>query len=297
MRHFIRAQDRAMGADDVPILDIHILRFGQAIGLFDRAMKVERDYLALEALFLAISAGMDTKPSELDAVIWHEMANSPLAVRELTQAAEPKVVPPRKPRRSARNENQLALVQPTPRRPPTSSIPVPKNVPVGPSGDTCSVPVAPNGQQFNPSASAAEANAPTTTPASRQIRLAGSSYFASVFPGSAAKANKAASPLGTMPSACALADRPGSRRNQFLRAHSSLRRSAPKLHCVHAGTPHESDELRRQRALPDIAAQSRERMKYDCLLGNRRTAGATISPAATLRNLGGSGAAGTPARR
>ena len=99
-----------MGADDVAILDIHILRFGQAIGLFDRAMKVERDYLALEALFLAFSTGMDTKPSELDAVIWHEMSNSPLAVRELTQAAEPKTAAPRKPRRAARNENQLALV-------------------------------------------------------------------------------------------------------------------------------------------------------------------------------------------
>lgn len=98
------------GADDVAILDIHILRFGQSIGLFDRALKVERDYLKLEELFLAFSAGMDTKPSELDAVIWHEMANSPLAVRELTRAAEPQSSPLRKMRRQVQDLNQLALV-------------------------------------------------------------------------------------------------------------------------------------------------------------------------------------------
>ena len=99
-----------IGADDVAILDIHILRFGQAIGLFDRTLKVERDYLKLEEQFLAFSAGMDTKPSELDAVIWHEMANSPFAVREMTRAAEPKATSARKARRQVRDRNQLVLV-------------------------------------------------------------------------------------------------------------------------------------------------------------------------------------------
>lgn len=99
-----------MGADDVAILDIHILRFGQAIGLFDRALKVECDYLKLEAQFLAFSAGMDIKASELDAVIWHEMANSPLAVRELTQAAELRSVSRRKTKRLQVRNEQLALI-------------------------------------------------------------------------------------------------------------------------------------------------------------------------------------------
>ncbi|THJ30900.1 8-oxoguanine DNA glycosylase [Lampropedia aestuarii] len=99
-----------MGADDVAILDIHILRFGQAIGLFDRSLKVERDYLKLEEQFLAFSAGMDTKPSELDAVIWHEMANSPFAVREMTRAAESKTISSTKVRRQVRDRNQLTLI-------------------------------------------------------------------------------------------------------------------------------------------------------------------------------------------
>jgi len=72
-----------LGADDVAILDIHIMRVGQAIGLFPRGLTVERHYLELERLFLALSTELDLRASELDAVIWHEMANSPGAVRYL----------------------------------------------------------------------------------------------------------------------------------------------------------------------------------------------------------------------
>lgn len=99
-----------MGADDVAILDIHILRFGRAIGLFDPKLKVERDYLKLEGLFLKFSTSMDIRPSELDAVIWHEMANSPMSVRELTQAPEQKRPSAHKPRRMVRDEKQMALL-------------------------------------------------------------------------------------------------------------------------------------------------------------------------------------------
>lgn len=70
-------------ANDVAILDIHILRFGQAIGLFPKHLTVERHYLELEKLFLEFSTRVDVRASELDAVIWHEMATSPLSVRQL----------------------------------------------------------------------------------------------------------------------------------------------------------------------------------------------------------------------
>jgi N-glycosylase/DNA lyase len=70
-------------ADDVAILDIHILRFGQAIRLFPENLTVERHYLELEKLFLEFSTRVDVRASELDAVIWHEMATSPLSVRQL----------------------------------------------------------------------------------------------------------------------------------------------------------------------------------------------------------------------
>jgi len=70
-----------MDADDVAILDIHIMRIGQAIGLFPRELTVERHYLELEALFLQFSQALDVRPSELDAVVWYEMASSPTTAR------------------------------------------------------------------------------------------------------------------------------------------------------------------------------------------------------------------------
>ena len=72
-----------MDADDVAILDIHIMRVGQAINLFPRNFTVERHYTELEALFLAFSRALDVRPSELDAVVWYEMASSSTTARVL----------------------------------------------------------------------------------------------------------------------------------------------------------------------------------------------------------------------
>jgi len=66
-----------MDADDVAILDIHIMRIGQALGLFPRELTVERHYLELESLFLQFSQALNVRASELDAVVWYEMASSP----------------------------------------------------------------------------------------------------------------------------------------------------------------------------------------------------------------------------
>ena len=70
-----------MDADDVAILDIHIMRIGQAMGLFPLALTVERHYLELERLFLKFSQALDVRPSELDAIVWNEMASSPATAR------------------------------------------------------------------------------------------------------------------------------------------------------------------------------------------------------------------------
>ncbi len=72
-----------LDADDVAILDIHIMRVGQAIGLFPKNLTVERHYAELEKRFLCLSTSLDVRASELDAVIWWEMASSPLTVRHL----------------------------------------------------------------------------------------------------------------------------------------------------------------------------------------------------------------------
>lgn len=98
-------------ADDVAILDIHIMRVGQLAGLFPRNLTVERHYLELEELFLKFSAALDVRPSELDAVIWYEMASSPASVRRVLDHLEGK---PEKPARrpnpsSAGRQQQLQL--------------------------------------------------------------------------------------------------------------------------------------------------------------------------------------------
>lgn len=65
-----------LDADDVAILDIHILRAGVLAGFLDPELTVERHYLQLETQFLDFSRAIGVKPSELDAVIWFEMAQS-----------------------------------------------------------------------------------------------------------------------------------------------------------------------------------------------------------------------------
>lgn len=72
-----------MDADDVAILDIHIVRAGELGGFFDPSLTVERHYLDLEARFLEFSHHLQVRPSELDSVIWLEMKLSPRSVSRL----------------------------------------------------------------------------------------------------------------------------------------------------------------------------------------------------------------------
>lgn len=75
-----------LDADDVAILDIHILRAGVVGGFLDPDLTVERHYAALEAQFLAFSTGLGVRASELDAVIWLEMASAPRSVQSVLSA-------------------------------------------------------------------------------------------------------------------------------------------------------------------------------------------------------------------
>lgn len=76
-----------LSADDVAILDIHILRAGILGGFLDRNLSVERHYLKLEEQFLLFSVGLGVRASELDAVMWLEMMSSPLAVRRTLESS------------------------------------------------------------------------------------------------------------------------------------------------------------------------------------------------------------------
>lgn len=72
-----------LDADDVAILDIHILRAGALAGFFDPDLTVERHYRLLEDRFIEFSQRLQVRPSELDSVIWMEMKMSPASVSRL----------------------------------------------------------------------------------------------------------------------------------------------------------------------------------------------------------------------
>ena len=72
-----------LNADDVAILDVHLIRAGVLGGFLDAALSVPRNYLALEEQFLRFSDALGVRASELDAIIWYEMMSSPRTVRRL----------------------------------------------------------------------------------------------------------------------------------------------------------------------------------------------------------------------
>jgi thermostable 8-oxoguanine DNA glycosylase len=66
-----------LGSDDVAILDVHIIRVCQFIGLFPTRINLPRDYPKLEKLFLSFARKADIRPSVLDAVMWAEARTVP----------------------------------------------------------------------------------------------------------------------------------------------------------------------------------------------------------------------------
>ena len=65
-----------LNADDIAILDIHILRAGKIAGFLDPTLTVQKDYLKLEEQFIAFSKALGTRASELDAEIWYQFSNN-----------------------------------------------------------------------------------------------------------------------------------------------------------------------------------------------------------------------------
>lgn len=71
-----------LDADDVAILDIHILRAGVIGKFLDPELTVERHYVQLEEQFIAFSRALGVRASELDAVIWLEMMSARATVEQ-----------------------------------------------------------------------------------------------------------------------------------------------------------------------------------------------------------------------
>lgn len=68
------------GSDEVAILDIHLLRAGRMLGIFDDELTVDRHYPQLEAAFLRFAAAIGARASILDSVIWMTMRRLPRPV-------------------------------------------------------------------------------------------------------------------------------------------------------------------------------------------------------------------------
>lgn len=64
-----------LDTDKIAILDIHVLRAGWTIKLFDRDCTLPKDYTELEEQFLVFSDELQVRASVLDAVMWFDMRN------------------------------------------------------------------------------------------------------------------------------------------------------------------------------------------------------------------------------
>jgi thermostable 8-oxoguanine DNA glycosylase len=68
------------GSDDVAILDIHILRLGRRLGIFDHSLRVERHYGSLEHQFLGFARALGARASMLDSVMWMTVRRMPARI-------------------------------------------------------------------------------------------------------------------------------------------------------------------------------------------------------------------------
>jgi N-glycosylase/DNA lyase len=95
-----------LGAHDVAILDIHVIRAGRLMRLFSDKDKVESHYLSMEARFLELAHAINVPAGDLDALMWSLMRETPTLVSRLL--GEPKHSPSdRKARRAAQSQLQL----------------------------------------------------------------------------------------------------------------------------------------------------------------------------------------------
>ena len=76
-----------LASNDVAILDVHIVRAGQLIGIFSQTADVTKDYLFMERAFLEFAKALDVPASLLDALMWQQMRVMPLKLISTLRAA------------------------------------------------------------------------------------------------------------------------------------------------------------------------------------------------------------------
>jgi N-glycosylase/DNA lyase len=99
-----------LGSNEVAILDIHVIRAGQLMGLFSTIDRVEQHYLGMEQRFLELATAMEVPAANLDSLIWHKMRTSPRLVAGLfgPPGNTDQALKPRNRRRSRQDQLQLA---------------------------------------------------------------------------------------------------------------------------------------------------------------------------------------------
>ena len=76
---------RIQKSERVAILDIHLLRAGQLMGLFESTEQVSLHYFSMEDKYLRFCKALDVFPSLIDEIMWSFMKRSnTLALRALT---------------------------------------------------------------------------------------------------------------------------------------------------------------------------------------------------------------------
>jgi thermostable 8-oxoguanine DNA glycosylase len=71
-----------LDSNNVAILDVHVQRAGQLLGIFREEDRLPRDYLSMEERFLRFAALLDEPASILDLVIWTQMRRIPSTVSQ-----------------------------------------------------------------------------------------------------------------------------------------------------------------------------------------------------------------------
>lgn len=103
-----------LDSDEVAILDVHLMRAGYVMGLFPNNVKLPRDYLCLEAKFLAFAKHLGVRASHLDGCIWAQMkragAVAHIAAANLPNATKGQRRPSHMRAKSNSSEKQLALL-------------------------------------------------------------------------------------------------------------------------------------------------------------------------------------------
>ena len=80
------------GSNAVAILDIHILRAGAALNIFEHHHRVERHYRQMEEAYLGFAKAISAKASILDSVIWMTMRQLPeVRAERLGRPASPAI--------------------------------------------------------------------------------------------------------------------------------------------------------------------------------------------------------------